>query len=58
MKRTSVLVTIGFLAGLDVGFFAHSAEVGGLLRKDTHAADLAAIAHVRGWRFSHIIGVP
>jgi ketosteroid isomerase-like protein len=43
MKRTSVFVTIGFLAGLGTGFFAHSAGVGRLLRKDPHAADLAAI---------------
>ena len=43
MKRTSVFVTIGFLAGLAVGFFAHSAGVGSLLRRDMHAADLAAI---------------
>jgi ketosteroid isomerase-like protein len=43
MKRTSVFVTIGFLAGLAVGFFAHSAGVGKLLRRDMHAADLAAI---------------
>jgi ketosteroid isomerase-like protein len=43
MKRTSVFVTIGFLAGLAVGFFAHSVGVGRLLRRDMHAADLAAI---------------
>jgi hypothetical protein len=43
MKRTSVFVTIGFLSGLAVGFFAHSAGVGRLLRRDPHAADLAAI---------------
>ena len=43
MKRTSVFVTIAFLAGLGVGFFAHSAGLGRLLRRDTHAADLAAI---------------
>ena len=43
MKRTSVFVTIGFLAGLGTGFFAHSAGVGRLLRRDPHAADLAAI---------------
>ena len=43
MKRTSVFVAIGFLAGLGIGFFAHSAGVGRLLRKDPHAADLAAI---------------
>ena len=43
MKRTSVFVTIGFLAGLAVGFFAHSAGVGRLLRRDMQSADLAAI---------------
>ncbi len=43
MKRTSVFVTIGFLAGLGTGFFAHSAGVGRLLRRDPHDADLAAI---------------
>jgi hypothetical protein len=43
MRRTPVFVTIAFLAGLGTGFFAHSAGVGRLLRKDPHAADLAAI---------------
>ena len=43
MRRTSVFVTIAFLAGLGVGFFAHSTELSRLLRRDTHAADLAAI---------------
>jgi hypothetical protein len=43
MKRTSVFVAIAFLAGLGTGFFAHSAGVGRLLRRDPHAADLAAI---------------
>jgi ketosteroid isomerase-like protein len=43
MKRTSVFVTIAFLAGLGTGFFAHSTGVGRLLRKDPHATDLAAI---------------
>ena len=42
MKRTSVFVTIGFLAGLAVGFFAHSAYTG-VLQRRTHAADFAAI---------------
>src|SRR5713226_7190802 len=42
MRRTSVFVTIAFLAGLGIGFFARSA-MGTLQRKDTHAADLAAI---------------
>jgi ketosteroid isomerase-like protein len=43
MKRTSVFAAIGFLAGLGSGFFAHSSGVGRLLRRDPHAADLAAI---------------
>src|ERR1700739_764463 len=43
MKRTSVFVTIGFLAGLGTGFFAHSAGVARRLRSEPHAADLAAI---------------
>jgi uncharacterized protein (TIGR02246 family) len=43
MKRTSVFVTVGFLAGLGTGFFAHSAGVARLLRSEPHAADLAAI---------------
>ena len=43
MRRTSVFVTIAFLGGLGIGFFAHSAGLGRLLRRDTHAADLAAI---------------
>ena len=43
MKRTSVFVAIGFLAGLGTGFFAHSAGVGRVLRRDPHAADLAGI---------------
>ena len=43
MRRTSVFATIAFLAGLGIGFFVHSAGLGRLLRRDTHAADLAAI---------------
>ena len=43
MKRNSAFVTIVFLAGLGTGFFAHSAGVTRLLRRDPHAADLAAI---------------
>ncbi len=43
MNRTSMFVAIGFLAGLGTGFFVQSAGVGRLLRKDPHAADLAAI---------------
>jgi uncharacterized protein (TIGR02246 family) len=43
MRRTSVFVTLAFLAGLGVGLFAHRAGLGRLLRSKTHAADLAAI---------------
>ncbi|HEV1995403.1 MAG TPA: nuclear transport factor 2 family protein [Candidatus Acidoferrum sp.] len=42
MRRTSVFVTIAFLAGLGVGFFAGSAYPG-MLQRRTHGADLAAI---------------
>ena len=41
MKRTSVFVAIGFLAGLGTGFFARSTK--GALERRTHAPDLAAI---------------
>ena len=41
MRRTSVFITITFLAGLGVGYFARGAM--GLLQRRTHAADLAAI---------------
>ncbi len=43
MRRTSVFMTIAFLAGLGIGFFARSAGTGTLQRRDTRAADLAAI---------------
>ena len=43
MKRTSVFVTIVFLAGLGIGYFARSAGIGTPHGTDTHAADLAAI---------------
>ena len=43
MRRTSVFMTIAFLAGLGIGLFAHSAGLGTLLRRDTRAANLAAI---------------
>jgi hypothetical protein len=43
MRRTPVFVTIAFLAGLGTCFFALSSGVCRLLRKDPHAADLAAI---------------
>lgn len=43
MKRTSVFLTVAFLAGLIIGLFARSAGLRTLLRRDSHAADLAAI---------------
>ncbi len=43
MRRISAFVTIAFLAGLIVGFFVRSSAIGTLLRRNTHAADLAAI---------------
>jgi ketosteroid isomerase-like protein len=42
MRRTSLVTTIVFVAGLGIGFFARSAVTGTLERR-THAADLAAI---------------
>jgi uncharacterized protein (TIGR02246 family) len=42
MRRTSVLTTLAFLAGVGVGFFARSAHTG-MLQQRTHTADLAAI---------------
>jgi ketosteroid isomerase-like protein len=42
MKRTSVFVAIGFLAGLGIGYFSRGA-VGTLQQRYTHKADLAAI---------------
>ena len=43
MRRTSVFVTVAFLAGLAIGFFARSADIDALRRSNTRAADLAAI---------------
>jgi hypothetical protein len=43
MKRISLFVTVAFVAGLAVGFLARSAGLGRLLRRDSHAVDLAAI---------------
>jgi uncharacterized protein (TIGR02246 family) len=43
MRRTSILVTVAFLAGLAVGVFARGTGLGMLLRKDPRAADVAAI---------------
>jgi ketosteroid isomerase-like protein len=42
MRRISVFVTIAFLAGLGVGFFA-GGGYRGMLQRKAHAADLAAI---------------
>src|SRR5215469_521342 len=42
MTRISVFVTIAFLVGLAIGFFARGA-MGTLQQRDKHAADLAAI---------------
>jgi hypothetical protein len=49
MKRTSVFVTIGFLAGLAIGCYARGA-IGTLQQRYTHKSDLAAIekAHLAG----------
>lgn len=44
MKRSSAFVTIAFLAGLGIGYFARSAGIGTPHGTDTHAADLTAIA--------------
>ena len=46
MRRTALISTIVFVAGLGIGYFARSA-VSTLQRKDTHAADLAAIEKLR-----------
>jgi uncharacterized protein (TIGR02246 family) len=43
MRRTSVFVTIAFLAGLGIGYFARSAGIGTPHGTATHPADLAAI---------------
>ena len=43
MRRTSIFMTIAFLAGLGIGYFARSAGTGTLQQRDTDAADLAAI---------------
>ena len=43
MRRTSVFVTVAFLAGLAIGLFARSAGIGTPLRQETHGADFAAI---------------
>jgi hypothetical protein len=42
MRRTFIFMTMAFLAGLAVGFFARS-SLSRFQRRDTHAADLAAI---------------
>jgi uncharacterized protein (TIGR02246 family) len=43
MRRTSVFVTVAFLAGLAIGFFVRGAGIDALRRSNTRAADLAAI---------------
>jgi len=43
MRRASAFMTMAFLAGLGIAFFARSAGTGTLQRSDAHAADLAAI---------------
>ena len=43
MRRTSVFVTVAFLAGLAISFFVRSAGIDALRRSNTRAADLAAI---------------
>ena len=42
MKRTFMAIILVFVTGLGIGYFARDA-MGTLQRKDTHAADLAAI---------------
>ena len=43
MRRPSVFVTVVFLAGLGVGYYARSIGIGTPHRTDAHAADMAAI---------------
>jgi hypothetical protein len=43
MRRTFAFVTMAVLVGLAAGLIARNAGLGTLLRKDTHAADLAGI---------------
>jgi hypothetical protein len=43
MRRTTLLVTFAFLAGLGTGYYARSAGLGVPHKPDPHAADLAAI---------------
>jgi ketosteroid isomerase-like protein len=43
MRRTSLVSILVFVAGLGIGFFARSAGMGTFQRRDTRAADLAAI---------------
>jgi len=46
MRRTSLVTTIVFVAGLGIGYFART-PVSSLQRKNTHAADLAGIEKLR-----------
>jgi ketosteroid isomerase-like protein len=48
MRRTSLFVTLAFLAGLAVGFCARSAGIGRHLGREAHASDLAAIEKLHG----------
>src|SRR5271167_1845926 len=43
MTRTILLVTVAFLAGLGIGYYARRAGIGVPHKADPHAADLAAI---------------
>ncbi len=43
MSRSSIFVTIAFLAGLGIAYFARNTGIGTPHGIDTHAADLAAI---------------
>jgi ketosteroid isomerase-like protein len=43
MRRPTVFMTMAFLAGLGVGYYARSIGIGTPHRTDAHAADMAAI---------------
>jgi ketosteroid isomerase-like protein len=43
MRRPTVFMTMAFLAGLGVGYYAGSIGIGAPHRTDAHAADMAAI---------------
>lgn len=46
MKRPTVFMTIAFLAGLGVGYYARSIRMGTPHRTDAHATDMAAIGEL------------